>query len=137
VKAPNPTLGLSNAARTGLTGFVAGTARQVAPLGVTINNLLPGIHATDRAEALDAGVAAAEGIDVEAARAAAGDDPGAALRHGRGVRRRLRLFVLGPCRLHRRAEHPDRRRRHEPDAVSGPSAGGRARRSRASIRVSI
>ena len=48
VRAPIPALGLSNAARTGLTGFVAGTARQVAEKGVTINNLLPGIHATDR-----------------------------------------------------------------------------------------
>lgn len=69
VKAPIPQLGLSNAARTGLTGFVAGTARQVAGRGVTINNLLPGIHATDRADALDAPVAAAAGITLEAARA--------------------------------------------------------------------
>ena len=68
VRAPIPALGLSNAARTGLTGFVAGTARQVAPHGVTINNLLPGIHATDRATALDAGVAAAEGIDLAEAK---------------------------------------------------------------------
>jgi 3-oxoacyl-[acyl-carrier protein] reductase len=69
VKAPIPQLGLSNAARTGLTGFVAGTARQVAPHGVTINNLLPGIHATDRAEALDQGVVRARGISLETARA--------------------------------------------------------------------
>ena len=69
VKAPIPQLGLSNAARAGLTGFVGGTARQVAPHGVTINNLLPGIHATDRAEALDQGVVAARGITLEAARA--------------------------------------------------------------------
>jgi len=69
VKAPIPVLGLSNAARTGLTGFVAGTARQVAPRGVTINNLLPGVHATDRADALDAGVAEREGISIEEARA--------------------------------------------------------------------
>ena len=55
VKAPIPSLGLSNTARTGLTGFVAGTARQVAPHGVTINNLLPGIHDTDRATLLDGG----------------------------------------------------------------------------------
>ena len=68
VKAPIPVLGLSNAARAGLTGFVAGTSRQVAPEGVTINNLLPGIHATDRADALDAGVAKAEGISIEEAR---------------------------------------------------------------------
>ena len=68
VKAPIPVLGLSNAARAGLTGFVAGTSRQVAPEGVTINNLLPGIHATERADALDAGVSKAEGISIEEAR---------------------------------------------------------------------
>ena len=69
VKAPIPTLGLSNAARTGLTGYVAGTSRQVASRGVNINNLLPGIHATDRAEALDGPVAKREGITLEEARA--------------------------------------------------------------------
>jgi 3-oxoacyl-[acyl-carrier protein] reductase len=68
VKAPIPSLGLSNAARAGLTGYVAGTARQVAQHGVTINNLLPGIHDTDRATALDAGVARAEGISPDEAR---------------------------------------------------------------------
>ena len=69
VKAPIPALGLSNAARTGLTGYVAGTARQVAQAGVTINNLLPGIHDTDRAVSLDGGVARARDITLEAARA--------------------------------------------------------------------
>jgi 3-oxoacyl-[acyl-carrier protein] reductase len=69
VKAPIPQLGLSNAARTGLTGYVAGTARQVAPQGVTINNLLPGIHATDRAISLDQGVSRAQNISVEDAKA--------------------------------------------------------------------
>jgi 3-oxoacyl-[acyl-carrier protein] reductase len=69
VKSPIPQLGLSNAARTGLTGYVAGTARQVAPDGVIINNLLPGIHATDRAASLDTGVAKAQGIDMAAAKA--------------------------------------------------------------------
>ncbi|MDG1376529.1 MAG: SDR family oxidoreductase [Yoonia sp.] len=69
VKAPIPQLGLSNAARAGLTGYVAGTSRQVAKHGVTINNMLPGIHATDRAISLDQGVMAAQGIDMEAAKA--------------------------------------------------------------------
>ncbi len=69
VKAPIGVLGLSNTARTGLTGFVAGTSRQVAGAGVTINNLLPGIHATDRATALDNGVVQAKGITMEEARA--------------------------------------------------------------------
>jgi 3-oxoacyl-[acyl-carrier protein] reductase len=69
VKSPIPALGLSNTARAGLTGFVAGTSRQVAHAGVTINNLLPGIHATDRAVALDEGVAKAQGISLAQAKA--------------------------------------------------------------------
>ncbi|MDT0682704.1 SDR family oxidoreductase [Roseicyclus sp. F158] len=69
VKAPIPVLGLSNSARAGLTGFVAGTARQVAEKGVTINNLLPGIHDTDRATGLDTGVSKSEGISMAEARA--------------------------------------------------------------------
>ena len=68
VKAPIPVLGLSNSARAGLTGYVAGTSRQVAEKGVTINNLLPGIHATDRAVSLDSGVADREGITIEEAK---------------------------------------------------------------------
>jgi len=48
VKSPIPTLGLSNGARAGLTGFVAGLSRQVARHNVTINNLLPGPFDTDR-----------------------------------------------------------------------------------------
>ncbi|TCK09070.1 SDR family oxidoreductase [Marinobacterium mangrovicola] len=48
VKAPIPILGLSNGARSGLTGFVAGLARQTAAHNVTINNLLPGSFETDR-----------------------------------------------------------------------------------------
>lgn len=49
VKAPISNLGLSNGARSGLTGFVAGVARSpIAAKGVTINNLLPGLFDTDR-----------------------------------------------------------------------------------------
>ena len=48
VKAPLAHLGLSNGARTGLTGFVAGLSRQVARHNVIINNLLPGPFATER-----------------------------------------------------------------------------------------
>ena len=69
VKSPIAQLGLSNAARAGLTGYVAGTARQVAQHGVTINNMLPGIHATDRAISLDTGVSKAQGIDMATAKA--------------------------------------------------------------------
>jgi 3-oxoacyl-[acyl-carrier protein] reductase len=48
VKAPMPGLGLSTAARSGLTGFVASVAREAARHNVTINNLLPGLFDTDR-----------------------------------------------------------------------------------------
>jgi 3-oxoacyl-[acyl-carrier protein] reductase len=48
VKMPIPELGLSNGARTGLHGFIAGLSRQVAQHNVTINNLLPGPFDTDR-----------------------------------------------------------------------------------------
>jgi len=48
VKMPIPELGLSNGARTGLTGFVAGIARQTVAHNVTINGLLPGPFDTDR-----------------------------------------------------------------------------------------
>ncbi len=52
VKAPIDALGLSNGARSGLTGFVAGVARSgLAAKGVTINNLLPGAFDTDRLKA--------------------------------------------------------------------------------------
>ena len=69
VKAPIAVLGLSNSARAGLTGYVAGTARQVAKHGVTINNLLPGIHATDRVVFLDTQLAEQKGISKEEASA--------------------------------------------------------------------
>ncbi|CAG9270297.1 SDR family oxidoreductase [Paraburkholderia caribensis] len=50
VKAPIDVLGLSNGARSGLTGFIAGIARQkrIAERNVTINNMLPGLFETDR-----------------------------------------------------------------------------------------
>src|SRR5687767_5548939 len=51
VKAPIPELGLSNGARTGLTGFIAGLSRTTVRHNVTINNLLPGPFETDRLRA--------------------------------------------------------------------------------------
>ncbi len=65
VKSPYPSLGLSNGARTGLTGFVAGLARQTVRHNVTINNLLPGSHATDRITELAQGEADASGKTLE------------------------------------------------------------------------
>lgn len=69
VKAPIDVLGLSNGARSGLTGFVAGLARQLAPKGVVINNLLPGQFATDRIAVTVGAEAKRRGISVDEARA--------------------------------------------------------------------
>ncbi|MBT2322689.1 SDR family oxidoreductase [Variovorax paradoxus] len=67
VKAPIDILGLSNGARSGLTGFVAGVARTpVAAKGVTINNLLPGSFDTDRLKGTMAGAAKKSGQDLDA-----------------------------------------------------------------------
>ncbi|WMS44139.1 SDR family oxidoreductase [Acuticoccus sp. MNP-M23] len=71
VKAPIGRLGLSNGARAGLTGFVAGTARQVAQHGVIMNNILPGQHDTDRIKGMLTGAAKSQGITLEEARAQA------------------------------------------------------------------
>ena len=68
VKAPIDVLGLSNGARSGLTGFVAGLARQprLASKNVTINGLLPGPFDTDRLRGTAVGAAAKSGKSVEA-----------------------------------------------------------------------
>jgi 3-oxoacyl-[acyl-carrier protein] reductase len=65
VKAPIPSLGMSNGARAGLTGFVAGLARQVAGYNVTINNVLPGAFLTDRLRANVAHLAKQQGKPVD------------------------------------------------------------------------
>jgi len=65
VKAPIPSLGLSNGARTGLTGFVAGCSRQVAGSGVTINSILPGRFDTDRLRSGTHYIAEQAGLDFE------------------------------------------------------------------------
>ncbi len=66
VKSPMPGLGLSNGARAGLSGFVAGVAREKVGDNVTINNLLPGLFATDRGRGYLAYRAAQEGVSAEA-----------------------------------------------------------------------
>jgi 3-oxoacyl-[acyl-carrier protein] reductase len=67
VKSPIDVLGLSNGARSGLTGFVAGVARspKLACRGVTLNNLLPGVFDTDRIRVTFSSNAAKQGVDVE------------------------------------------------------------------------
>src|SRR5213076_1786508 len=73
VKAPIDVLGLSNGARSGLTGFIAGLARKVARQGVTINNILPGSFDTDRLRANMALRAKTAGKSVEEVAQAARD----------------------------------------------------------------
>jgi 3-oxoacyl-[acyl-carrier protein] reductase len=70
VKAPIDILGLSNGARSGLTGFVAGLSRKLARHNVTINNLLPGGFDTDRMQGTIAARAKASGKSLEEIRAA-------------------------------------------------------------------
>ena len=67
VKAPIDVLGLSNGARSGLTGFIAGLARQpaLASRNVTINNLLPGAFDTDRLRVTMTGTAQKTGQSIE------------------------------------------------------------------------
>ena len=67
VKAPIDILGLSNGARSGLTGFVAGLARQtrLVSANVTVNNLLPGVFDTDRVRGTSMGAAAKSGKTLE------------------------------------------------------------------------
>ncbi len=69
VKAPIPILGLSNGARAGLTGFIAGIARETVRHNVTINNLLPGPFDTDRLRGLFEATAKKTGKPVDAVRA--------------------------------------------------------------------
>ena len=71
VKAPIDVLGLSNGARSGLTGFVAGVARKVVRHNVTINNLLPGQFSTDRLRTTLEGRAKAAGKPFDEIREAA------------------------------------------------------------------
>lgn len=67
VKAPIDILGLSNGARSGLTGFVAGLARSgLAAQGVTVNNLLPGAFDTDRLRTTAENVAKKSGQSIDA-----------------------------------------------------------------------
>jgi 3-oxoacyl-[acyl-carrier protein] reductase len=68
VKAPIEILGLSNGARSGLTGFVAGIARKTVANNVTINNLLPGSFDTDRIRTTCETLAKNRGVSVEVIR---------------------------------------------------------------------
>ena len=119
VKAPIPTLELSNGARAGLTGGVAALARKVARHNVAINNMLPG-PLRDR-PALQH-LARHRREDRPPGRRDPGrarrPEPDAPLRHDAGVRRDVRLPLLGPCRLHHRPERDPGRRGPPGDDLS-------------------
>ncbi len=66
VLTPIEGLDLSSGARAGLTAFLAGVARQLAPRGVTVNHILPGAFATDRLTGIMRGAAEAAGRDAAA-----------------------------------------------------------------------
>ena len=107
VKAPIDVLGLSNGARSGLTGFVAGIARKTVAHNVTINNLLPGAFDTDRLKSTHRrrGKDARQTSRGSACRAHE-DRSRRAFRQSGRVRRCLRLPVQQAGGLHHRDEFP-------------------------------
>jgi 3-oxoacyl-[acyl-carrier protein] reductase len=64
VRQPIGGLILSNTARAGLTGFLKTLAREVAPRGVTVNSVQPGLHATDRLSQIYGGDLSSAGAEV-------------------------------------------------------------------------
>ena len=125
VKSPIESLGLSNGARAGLTGFIAGLSRKTVAHNVTINNILPGPFDTDRLRSNIESQARATGKPLRAGRPRApGPEPGGTLRHRGGVRRGVRVRLQRPGRLHHRAELRARRRRVPGDPVAATFVAG-------------
>ena len=111
VKAPHAELGLSNGARSGLIGFVGGVARQTVRHNVTINNLLPGVFATDAQARHIRGMMDQFGQELRAGLGRArAFQSGGPLWRARRAGRFVRLCLFRPGRLPDRAEHPARRR---------------------------
>ena len=112
VKSPIPELGMSNGARAGLTGFVAGLARQIAQ-AQRHHQQHPARAVPDRPAAQrlpGSGARTNRPVD-ELVQERAKNSPHRPRRRSGGIRRCLRLPVLGEDRLHRRAEPAARRRR--------------------------
>ena len=105
VKAPIDILGLSNRARSGLTGFVAGIARKTVRKNVTINNLLPGPFDTDRLRATCKPLRSLRGGPLrKSLRSASGAIPRAALATLMSSEK-LRIPLFGAGRLHHWTKH--------------------------------
>ena len=97
VKAPIDMLGLSNGARAGLTGFVAGIARKTVAHNVTINNLLPGSFDTDRLNSTMQVTAIASGKSLDEVRVArAAQNPA----HRFGTAAEFGAFCAFICSVH-------------------------------------
>src|SRR5918996_354113 len=79
VRQPSATLILSNTARAGATAFLKTLATEVAPQGVTVNSVQPGLHATDRLAQLYGGDLGAAGRSLPVGRGGDPDDFGAAV----------------------------------------------------------
>lgn len=79
VRQPSPTLILSNTARAGTTAFLKTLATEVAPQGVTVNSVQPGLHATDRLAQLYGGDLSTAAATVPVRRIGDADDFGAAV----------------------------------------------------------
>ena len=121
VKIPQIELGLSNGARSGLVGFVAGLARETVARNVTVNNLLPGIFDSNaQREHVAAMVDESRNLRGPLARPRRRQS-GAPLRPPRGARRLLRLPVRRQRRLRHRPESADRRRQLSGDVLSRPA----------------
>ena len=119
VKAPIDVLGLSNGARAGLTGFVAGRRARRSPARASPSTTCcPAASTPTGCEQRWPPRPRRRGQRVEASRAAGPRrNPGRPLRHAEEFGAALRLPVQRPCRLHHRPEPADRRRRLSRDDV--------------------
>ena len=118
VRAPMANLDLSNAARSGLTGFVAGVARHPRGADVTINNLLPGTFETAPLKAyIDNQRPQGRHRCTDLHRAPVGRQSSSAARQARGIRCVVRIHLQSSGGVHQRPEHPDRRRQFSRHSV--------------------
>ncbi len=113
VRHPAATLILSNTARAGATAFLKTLATEVAPRGVTVNSVQPGLHATDRLLQLHGGDVSGVGAAVPVGRVGDPDEFGAA----------VAFLCSQPRRLHHRCGAADRRR-----GLPGPPVEEKERR---------
>ena len=112
VKIPQLELGLSNGARSGLVGFVAGLARQTVARNVTINNLLPGIFDSDAQRQHMRAMLSSRRQELRRDLAASARcQSGQAFRAAQRARRLLCVSLLGARGVHHRAKSAGRRRK--------------------------